>query len=219
MDDNDVIDRLVAAADPLTAAPAEMPPVNEALERLAAGITSTSVSVAGRRRRWITAGVAATAVVALGAPAAADWISARTGWFGDPGLTEEDGSEWLRLDSPEISQVVAEQVRQLSLTLPAGVTTGDVVGAVTSRLANNDDLAPALMQETGVRNTVGWDVACRWGWRWLDTVGVDRAAAAAARTAMVEAARRTDALPSALDRNDATLAQEIRANCPPAADR
>ena len=220
MDNNDLIDRLTAAADPLTGAPGGVPSVNEALDNLAAGITSTPASAAaGRRRRWIATGVAATAVLAFGAPAAADWISARTGWFGDPRMTEEDGSEWLRLDSPEIPGIVDEQVRQLSLALPAGVTTSDVVDAVTSRLVANDDRIPDLMQDTGVRNMVGWDIACRWGWRWLDAIGADQETAAAARAGMAEAAGRTDALPAALDRDDATLSQQIRANCPPATER
>jgi hypothetical protein len=219
MDDNDVIDRLVATADPLTVAPGELPFVAEALDRMAAGISATPMTSAGRRRRWIAGVAAASAVVVVGLPAAADWVSARTGWFGQEGMTENDASEFLRLDSPEISQIVAAHVRQLDLALPDGVTPRDVVDGVIARLSTDDDPAPALMQETGVRATVGWEIACRWGGIWLDASGVDPGTAAVAHRHLTDAATRTGALDAALGDDDAQLARAIRANCAmPAAD-
>jgi hypothetical protein len=220
MDNNDVIDLLVAAADPFPEAPGGMPLVNEALDNLGPGIASLPVVSARHRRRWIIAGAAAAAMLAVGGSAAADWVSARTGWFGDPGMTEDDGSEWLRLDWPEIPDIVVEQVRQLDLAVPEGVAPGDIVGDVVARFATTDDPTPALIQETGLRNAVGWDIACHWGWIWLEANGTDPETAAKARTGMTEAASRTDALADALDRDDGALAQSIRANCTmPQADR
>lgn len=209
MTDNDPIDVLVREVGPSYFLDA--PQVTAALDNLGRRITSTPKAASRQRPsrgRRVAATAAVAAVLAAAAPAAAHWVSARTGRFGDPARSEEDGSEWLRLGSPEIEGVVRGNVDQLDLPLPAGVTPAGVTSAVVARLAPPPGEAPGLMQEGGVRLMIAWDVACRWGWSWLD--GRD----AASRHQIADIARDEGALPAALTGNDDRLAQQIVVNCP-----
>jgi hypothetical protein len=204
MRETDQLDRVLHDADPARAIGAT-DAIETALDDLGGRIVTTPIPTRRRRPRRTAAAVAVIAAMGVAAPAAADWVSARTGWFGNPSHSEEDASEWVRIDSPELGAVVADNVRSLKFTLPSGVSEADVASAVTARLAQS---RPARMQEGAIRNMIGWDVACRWGWIWVNSHDP------AARSQVADVARRVDAMPAALGSDDSGLAAQIQANCP-----
>jgi hypothetical protein len=87
---------------------------------------------------------------AFALPAAADWVGAHTGLFGEPGLTENDTSEWLDTTSPEIADIARDLGAQYRL--PSGGTYDDAIGRL--------EATGGLMQETGVDNLMAFEAAC-----------------------------------------------------------
>lgn len=151
----DPLDRLLAAA----AAPADVATtiteLDDAFDDMAMRIKGSSLRWQLRRRRVITAAVAVS--VSLAAPAAASWVGARTGLFGAVGMTENDGTEWLRKESPEMAAAIDRQGRDYPLP-PGGTFAG-----VVDRLGRN----PGLIQDSGVRMMVAWESVCQWERLWL----------------------------------------------------
>ncbi|HZQ28167.1 MAG TPA: hypothetical protein VFA94_10760 [Acidimicrobiales bacterium] len=209
---DDTIGVLIRDADPaLLLCDADL---DRALDAIGERIMAKPASPQGKRRvsrRRVAVGVTLAAVLAAGAPAAANWVSARSGWFGDPHHTEEDASEWIRLDSPELREIVSTDVRNLGFELPGEVSPADVVSGVLRRVTVDGDTGPRLMQEGALRNVIGWEVACRWGTVWLDSADAPQATSARAR--MAEIASRVDALPAARGSDDEALRQQLRVNC------
>jgi hypothetical protein len=140
------------------------------------------------RRRWLVLALAALALVPTAA--AVGELGARTGWFGDEALTEEDGSEWLRTDARDFRVVVAGLVP--ALELPAGARWQDEV----DRQVRIGREQPGLMQETGVRATLESYARCAWLRYWLvnrdDASRAERAARIVAWSAAWPATVATD---------------------------
>lgn len=205
----DPLDRLLATA--ARSAPTPSPDLDEAFEALAARIMSKPRHL--RRRALAAAAVALS--LAVTAPAAAAWISARTGWFGQAGMTENDTSEWLRRESPEMATIVASYGRDYPL--PPGGSYDRVVAQLAAQ--------PGLIQETGVQAAVAWAAMCQWERRWLVTSGADQDEAAAMLTMAAEwpilaatdgggvvALRRTIAA-AAASGDTAAVERDARLNC------
>lgn len=156
----DPLDRLLATA----ATPAA--PITELdadFDDMGLRIKGTKLPRRSGRRMVMTAAV--TVSVALAAPAAASWVGMRTGFFGSAGMTENDGSEWLRKESPEMAAVVDLQGRDYPLP-PGGTYAG-----VVERLGRD----AGLIQESGVRAMVAWESVCQWERLWLSTDDNDHA--------------------------------------------
>lgn len=111
-----------------------------------------------KRRRLVAAGIGLSCAAALGAPAAADVLTARTGVFGQGG---EDGrGEILRLDAPDIADVYRRH--QASVPLPPGGTWTDMMARVT-----DPGRGTTYMSETGVAGEVALEAHCQWERAWL----------------------------------------------------
>ncbi|MDX6556072.1 MAG: hypothetical protein QOD86_2267 [Miltoncostaeaceae bacterium] len=159
MDHDGLMERLAAAA-PVPAG------ALDAGEELIAGLAASVAAGPARRRRGRRRTVAMVlAVLAAGAgtAAAGTQLAARTGWFGDPGLTEEDGSEWLRTDAPDFGAVARDLVPR-DIALPPGVAWEPEI----ARLVAVGRREPGLQQETGVRFTFVSYARCAWSVAWLD---------------------------------------------------
>jgi hypothetical protein len=160
----DPLDRLLEA----TATASGVSPSAEldaALEDMAGQIKRNSQARSRRRRTVVVAAIAGS--IALATPAAAGWVSARTGWFGSPGITENDTSEFLRQGSPEMAAIVENHGRDYPLP-PGGSYAG-----VVERLRRNTVDRPEVIQNTGVRALVAKESVCQWEALWLsaDNVG------------------------------------------------
>jgi hypothetical protein len=127
---------------------------------IADGIASKSKKLS-RRRYLAVAGIAAVSL-SIGVPAAADWLGVRTGLFGEAGHTENDTTEWLRLDSPELDAIVDQFGTKYPL--PAG---GDWT-ETKKNLHGSGNGESGLMQESGVELTVAMNAQCQWQRSWLN---------------------------------------------------
>ena len=169
MDHDGLMDRLAAAA-PLP--PGALDGTEELMRALAAAVvTGPARPRRGRRRTALIA----LAVLAAGAGTAmaGTELAARTGWFGTPSHTEEDGSEWLRTDAPDFGEVVRGLVPR-ELPLAPGIAWESEV----ARQVEMGRRQPGLQQETGVRATFASYARCSWTVAWL---GAEEAGDAALR--------------------------------------
>lgn len=168
------IDRRVAASDPVWPEFARDPAVLVALDRLGDAIASAPRSarrVSWSRRRRLAVLVTALMLAIGGSAGAAGWLGAHTGIFGDPGLTESDTSEFLRLGSPELRDIALRHGRVFPL--PPGGSYEPAISQLTS--------GSGLMQATGVRRLIATASACQWEVEWLTaTRAADSARAARA---------------------------------------
>ncbi|SHN47218.1 hypothetical protein [Cryptosporangium aurantiacum] len=186
---HDELDALLAARTGPSTADLDTPEINAALdalgERIVAGKTA-GPSLRPRRRRAVivAASAALAAALAVGVPAAADWIDLRTGQFGPPGTTEQDTSEYLRADSPEMAALVEEYGRDYPL--PPGGDWSERLQVIRSYAGPGES---GLIQETGVRLELAMESACQWQGYWLE--GHDRGDAAQ----MAQAQRTLDDIP------------------------
>jgi hypothetical protein len=154
------LDALLAEAATARERPAPSTELNAALDDLAVRIKRVPLQRRPGRQVLVAAAIAGS--VALGTPAAAGWVSARTGWFGSSGMTESDSSEWLRADSPEMPGIVEDHGR--AYPLPPG---GSYAGVVERLRGGAGRTGPALVQDTGVRALVAWESVCQWEAVWL----------------------------------------------------
>jgi hypothetical protein len=219
----DPLDRLLETTAGSADITAPSVALSTALEDMAVQIKRTPYPWRRRRRRVLVAAAISGSLV-LAAPAAAGWVSARTGWFGSPGMTENDASEFLRQDSPEMAAIVENHGRDYPL--PPG---GSYAGVVERLRRDNGERGPGLIQDTGVRAMVAWESVCQWEGLWLsaDSAGeTDRRREAGivleeAATwpifaqvdggGVVELRRRVGA--DAAEGRRAAVEQDFRANC------
>lgn len=156
----DPLDRLLAATAASAEPAAPRAELDTALDDLAVQVKRAPLRRRPRRRAVVAAAIAGS--MALTAPAAAGWVSARTGLFGSPRMTENDTSEWLRQDSPEMAAIVERHGRDYPL--PPG---GTYAGVVERLRGNTGGRGPELVQDTGVRAMVAWESVCQWEGLWL----------------------------------------------------
>jgi hypothetical protein len=115
--------------------------------------------------------VAAALALAATTTAMGFQLTARTGLFGNPEHTEDDGSEFLQLDAPDFEDVARSLVPH-EIPLPPGLGWEQEIDRQV-RLGREE---PGLMQETGVRATFAYFAQCAWVKAWLDAhlAGDDR---------------------------------------------
>ncbi|TQS42361.1 hypothetical protein [Cryptosporangium phraense] len=181
----DDLDRLLAEHAGPGVDALDTPEITAALDALGDRIVAGEATSPRRPRRrgTVVAASAALAVaLAVGAPAAADFIGLHTGEFGLPGKTENDTSEFLRADSPEFPALVEKLGRDYPL--PPGGDYSHVLWLNEKAIA---DHGPYEFQERTLRWDVANDASCQWQKYWLD--GYDRhdaAQQAAARKVLDE---------------------------------
>lgn len=164
--DDDVLDSLVRAADPLgettfggTAALLGRMAAEKAYEQ---GRELAARRRLRRKRRLSIAMITAALVgVGVAGTAFGYMATARTGIFG-PVTTESDGSEWLRTDAADYRQVL-EQIVPTHIALPAGWSWDEG----TDRFVAQGRLEPALTQVTGMKGTYAFFAHCAWVTEWL----------------------------------------------------
>ena len=171
------LDARVALANPLPDARLSLVAVLE-LTALRDQITSgTAVgSSPSRPQRWRRAShplllVGVILLAAIGGLYAV-W-GAHTGWFGAPGYTESDTSEWLRGDAPDIVTVVDGFTAKY--TLPPGGSWNGL------RKTYPKPPGYGYIQVTGIESAVSLDAYCQWQHYWI--VGYDTRDAAKMATA------------------------------------
>lgn len=156
----DPLDRLLETTASSADIAAPSVALDTALEDMAVQIKRTPYPRRRRHQALVAAAISGSLVLAT--PAAANWVSARTGWFGSPGMTENDTSELLRPDSPEIAAIVENHGRDYPL--PPG---GSYAGVVERLRRHTRERGPELTQDTGVRAMVAWESVCQWEGLWL----------------------------------------------------
>jgi len=173
-------------------------------------------------RRRLAIAIAVAVAVPASTAVAYQW-SAHTGWFGSPGMTENDTSEWLRSDAPDFRQVAADLVPDLPLPRGASWTTE------LDRQVEQGRSAPGLVQVTGVRRTFEAYARCTWIQSWLLAFERDDRQAARLAAGVIAGSSRWPAtvatdgggvvgrirsLGAAAARGDARpLREELSANC------
>jgi hypothetical protein len=111
-----------------------------------------------RRRRTLAAGIGLSCAVALGAPAAAGVLNARTGVVAQGG---EDGhGEMLRMDAPDVREVYEQHLSDVPL--PPGGSWDALLARVT-----DPEREPMVMAESGVAQDVAYEAHCQWERAWL----------------------------------------------------
>ena len=155
------LEERLARADPAQAYDLLDPAARDAVANIAsAAMTAPPARPRGRRRlarRTLVPALAVAAFLAIGAVAAAGWLDAHTDLFGARGMTENDKSEWLRLGSPELSDIAREQGR--AYPLPPGGSYEPAIDQLMRR--------DGLLQANGVRALLARSSACQWEREWL----------------------------------------------------
>jgi hypothetical protein len=170
-DDNE-IDQLVAAANPVDASVLARVSA-QSLAELRDHMAGERMPTPACQRRRAVILLVAVALMVGGTTAAAGWVGVHSGWFGPPGMTESDTSEFLRQDSPEIVAVIDRLTHKYSLP-PEGSW---------SRFKRHWPLKErAYIQVTGLEGGVADEASCQWQQSWLDgTAAQDPARAMAAQ--------------------------------------
>jgi hypothetical protein len=148
--------------DPARGLDTAEPGLATALDGLGAAIAASPRPEARARRRRFRigfAGIAVAAVLATAGTATAGWLSIHTGLFGEPGMTENDTSEFLRTDGAEMPALFDSIARRY--TLPPGGSWE----AAKRRFVGGE---PGLIQRAGVEQAVAFESICQWTGAWLD---------------------------------------------------
>ena len=147
--------------DPARGLDTAEPRLAAALDGLGAAIAASPRPAARARRRFRIgfAGIVVAAVLATVGSATAGWLSIHTGLFGDPGMTENDPSEFLRTNGAEMPALFDSIARQY--TLPPGGSWE----AAKQRFVGGE---PGLIQRAGVEQAVAYESICQWTGAWLD---------------------------------------------------
>lgn len=111
-----------------------------------------------RARHGVALAIAVTVAVGGGA-AAAGVISAHTGSYGPPGMTENDTSEYLRLNAPDFLKVARGYAKGVDFA--PGYTAEEYLGYFQPS-------EPMLMQVTGVKGSITSWAMCSWKRTWLE---------------------------------------------------
>ena len=156
--------------DPARGLDTAEPRLAAALDELGAAIAASPRPPRARRRRLRigVAGIAVAAVLAGAGTATAGWLSIHTGLFGDPGMTENDTSEFLRTDGAGMPALFDSIARRY--TLPPGGRWE----AAKQRFIGGE---PGLIQRAGVEQAVAFESICQWTGAWLDGGAAERRAA------------------------------------------
>jgi len=147
--------------DPARGLDTAEPRLAAALDGLGAAIAASPRPAARARRRFRIgfAGIAVAAVLATAGTATAEWLSIHTGLFGDPGMTENDTSEFLRTNGAEMPALFDSIARHY--TLPPGGSWD----AAKQRFVGGE---PGLIQRAGVEQAVAYESICQWTGAWLE---------------------------------------------------
>ena len=147
--------------DPARGLDTAEPRLAAALDGLGAAIAASPRPAARARRRFRIgfAGIAVAAVLATVGSATAGWLSIHTGLFGDPGMTENDTSEFLRTNGAEMPALFDSIARHY--TLPPG-------GSWETAKRRFVGGKPGLIQRAGVEQAVAFESICQWTGAWLD---------------------------------------------------
>jgi hypothetical protein len=159
---------VIEQMDPARGLDASEPRLAAALDELGAAIAASPRPVRARRSRISLAGIAVAAVLACTGTATAGWLSIHTGLFGDPGMTENDTSEFLRTDGAEMPALFDSIAR--GYTLPPG-------GSWESAKRRFVGGPPGLIQRAGVEQAVAFESICQWTGAWLHGGAAQRRAA------------------------------------------
>lgn len=115
-----------------------------------------------------------TAAVAVAAPATA-WASgflAQTGWFGAPGMTENDTSEFIDICATDFPQYFQTRIPTPSDEPPSGWTWQEVGADIvaTTQRANAADCAESgvVEQVTGLQSRYYWWAEATWACRAIE---------------------------------------------------
>ncbi|MEW1954505.1 hypothetical protein [Terrabacter sp. NPDC080008] len=165
VDDTDEIDTLLRA----TAAPVTVADAAEQSARIAAQVVSVSLlaKVAQRqnRRRRRVVGLAAVSILVPGIAVAGQQFVARSGVFGQPGLTESDTSEWINVCARDFPRYM-RTVPLPSDALPAGSSWSSVVAEVTAMnvdgVGQGCTAGPSFVQASGLRSGLLLAAQRRW---------------------------------------------------------
>ncbi len=170
------IDARVARANPLPDVSRQSPAHDGAMASLRDAIIATPLPKP--RRWWRTKKARFIVGAAVVGMAGAGWgWSAHTGTFGQPGLTENDASEFLNGDSPDILHWV--NLYTAKYTLPPG---GSWHGL---RSTWPKPSGWGVIQVTGIEGEVSFDAYCQWRMYWITGYGGhDGAKMAAAQTVL-----------------------------------
>ncbi|UUZ59893.1 hypothetical protein [Nocardioides sp. B-3] len=128
--------------------------------------TTTSPRKVRRPRRRMSLGPAALLVGVPTTTAAATYVGARTGWFGDPMANTEDvdSSEYLDVCSPDYLDILEQ--RQPTSALPSGRSWARATRVLQARPAANPDCQPGgfglMEQETGIDASYAFLAECAW---------------------------------------------------------
>jgi hypothetical protein len=132
----------------------------------------------GRRGNAIRTAVVTSVVLVAGTgvAAAAGFIDAHTGVFGEPGMTENDTSEYL--DSAGVQ--VPELMRSYTVEMP--LAPGYDVEPLIERFTT---AGHGMVQEAGLRGQVFAWSSCSWELTWLDARAAGDSVAQAEATAVL----------------------------------
>jgi hypothetical protein len=123
-------------------------------------------SRAGFAAMGVLAAVLTTAV-AVPVTAVGEWLSARTGEYGDPERgTEEDATEWLNLSGEDLPAIVAEAYPD-GLQLPASDGRREAIQKVDALMAGLGSEPNSLAQEGLITTTFEFWAICAWYDEWL----------------------------------------------------
>ena len=176
--EHDPILALVALAAPVRDSDLLAHPTVELVDAVAQSASADTRHLRRRARsRRFAVVVAAILALVAATSVAAHEFSAHTGWFGNPELTEEDGSEWLRTNAPDFPEAVRSLIPS-ELPLPQGFSWQPEV----SRQVRQGREYGGLQQATGVRSTFAFYAYCAWVRSWYEA----RVAANLARQAQAE---------------------------------
>jgi hypothetical protein len=122
--------------------------------------------IRSRRRR-----IGAAAVTALALTAAGYGVSARTGLFGKGGDSEDGSGEFIRLDSPEASEIVSEMSTEF--VFPPQFSIEDWLRNKVNApevAASNVDISTrgVVATEEAVRAELAFAASCAWATVWMN---------------------------------------------------
>ncbi|GAA1527470.1 hypothetical protein BJ978_001432 [Agromyces terreus] len=133
-----------------------------------------------RRRSGVIVASVLAAVLAAGiavpVTAVANWLSARTGDYGDTSRgTQEDNTEWLNLAGEDLPAVIAEAYPD-GLQLPASLGREDAIERVDATVSRLGSEPNSFVQEGAITTTFEFWAICAWYDEWLDADADDESA-------------------------------------------
>lgn len=216
---DDVLDRLLANASPITDAALETAGLTDSLDDLATRILAGERRPERRRiwrptRRRAAVGLALAAVLATSSIGLGGMITTHTGFFPKKAGTENDTSEFLRTDAPDFPPLVEKLVKDIPF--PPGDSALSRVPLYVRLFEpgyGGRDGTPETVQAIGIQGQFTFWAVCAWRSYWLDAykngdkAGQALGADGLARVATSEPEKKTDSwwpLYLQVARNEAT---------------